>query len=114
MLSHLTRTSHPRRRRFLPLPERLEARECPSGELLDPTFNGGAPETSGRFDLASATAIQPDGKLVAAGGTWNGTDDDWALARYLGSATATAGAPSPAAEAPGTSTSLPRSIASGD
>jgi uncharacterized delta-60 repeat protein len=67
MLSRLTRTSHPRRRRFLPLPERLEARECPSGGLLDPTFNGGAPETSGLMDYASATAIQPDGKMVVVG-----------------------------------------------
>jgi uncharacterized delta-60 repeat protein len=55
------------------------------GGALDPTFNGGAPETSGVMDLANATAIQPDGKTVAVGrqgtGTFNMTPK-LAIARY--------------------------------
>lgn len=39
-------------------------------------FNGGN-------DQANAVAVQPDGKIVAAGFTRNGTDADFALARYL-------------------------------
>jgi uncharacterized delta-60 repeat protein len=61
------RNARPRRPRFRPLAECLEVRECPSGGLVDPTFNGGAPETSGLMDFASATAIQPDGKMVVVG-----------------------------------------------
>jgi uncharacterized delta-60 repeat protein len=67
MLARFNRTSRPRRRNFRPLSEQLEARECPSGGLLDPTFNGGAPVTTGVMDLAVATAIQPDGKMVVVG-----------------------------------------------
>jgi uncharacterized delta-60 repeat protein len=67
MLRVFPRNARPRRRSFRPLAECLEVRECPSGGLLDPTFNGGAPETSGFFDWASATAIQPDGKIVVVG-----------------------------------------------
>jgi uncharacterized delta-60 repeat protein len=58
----------------------------PAG-TLDPTFgspngwvqvavNGGHP--SQRFD---AIAVQPDGKLVVAGRTHSGTDEDWLIAR---------------------------------
>ena len=36
-------------------------------------------------DRAFAVALQPDGKLVAAGTTWNGPQSDLALVRYLGS-----------------------------
>lgn len=64
---HDVRASRRRPRPYRPLPERLEARECPSGGLLDPTFNGGAPKTTAVMDLANATAIQPDGKMVVVG-----------------------------------------------
>ena len=33
-------------------------------------------------DTANAVAIQPDGKIIVAGSTYNGTNDDFALARY--------------------------------
>lgn len=55
---------------------------------LDPTFG-----TNGRVftaigpssaDYVSALALQPDGKLVAAGYCWNGSDYDFCLARYQG------------------------------
>jgi uncharacterized delta-60 repeat protein len=67
MLKVLSPHPRSRRLRFRPLAEPLEVRECPSGGLVDPTFNGGAPETSGFLDWASATAIQPDGKTVVVG-----------------------------------------------
>src|SRR5207249_2624371 len=57
---------------------------------LDPTFgtNGTVKTAIGtRDDAASALAIQADGKLVAAGETDNGTNYDFALARYFGSTT---------------------------
>src|SRR5438309_8074703 len=67
MRSLLAPKSSAGRRSFRPSAERLELRECPSGGLIDPSFNGGAPETSSLMDLASATAIQPDGKMVVVG-----------------------------------------------
>ncbi|MBI5344265.1 MAG: hypothetical protein HZB83_02850, partial [Deltaproteobacteria bacterium] len=33
-------------------------------------------------DFGRAVAIQPDGKIVAAGYSWNGADYDFSLARY--------------------------------
>jgi len=35
-----------------------------------------------RFDEARALAIQADGKIIAAGKSYNSTDDDFALVRY--------------------------------
>src|SRR5436305_3782398 len=67
MRSLLAPKSFAGRRAFRPSAERLELRECPSGGLIDPAFNGGAPETSSLMDLAIATAIQPDGKVVVVG-----------------------------------------------
>jgi uncharacterized delta-60 repeat protein len=67
MRSLFVQSSIPKRTTFRPFPEHLEARECPSGGLLDPTFNGGAPVTSSLMDFASATAIQSDGKMVVVG-----------------------------------------------
>jgi uncharacterized delta-60 repeat protein len=67
MRSLFTEKAPVARRAFRPGAERLEVRECPSGGLIDPTFNGGAPETSALMDLAAATAIQPDGKMVVVG-----------------------------------------------
>jgi uncharacterized delta-60 repeat protein len=51
---------------------------------LDGAFNFGLAITDFGLgdDLARAVAIQPDGKTVAAGQTWNGRDFDFALARY--------------------------------
>src|SRR5262249_2754285 len=52
---------------------------------LDPTF-GAAGKVTTLFgssdDFISALVLQPDGKIVAAGFTNNGTNDDFALARY--------------------------------
>jgi uncharacterized delta-60 repeat protein len=51
---------------------------------LDTSFGGDGKVTTDFFDYATAYAlvVQPDGKLVAAGNTWNGGDADFALARY--------------------------------
>lgn len=54
---------------------------------LDPAFGSGGIVVrnfamSDSNDQADALAIQPDGKIVAAGSAWNGTDWDFALARY--------------------------------
>lgn len=60
-------------------------RLLPSG-AYDPAFGtGGRVNTdfNGGQDQANAVAIQPDGKIVAAGFTRNGPDADFALARYL-------------------------------
>jgi uncharacterized delta-60 repeat protein len=52
---------------------------------LDASFGSGGIVTTpiglGK-DYASGVAIQPDGKIVAAGRTNNGSDDDFAVARY--------------------------------
>jgi uncharacterized delta-60 repeat protein len=56
----------------------------PDGSL-DTSFNGTGKVTTpfaAYDDLAYAVAIQPDGKIVAAGSSYNGSDDDFALARY--------------------------------
>ncbi|HZV06504.1 MAG TPA: delta-60 repeat domain-containing protein [Gemmataceae bacterium] len=48
--------------------EVLEARDCPSGGLLDPTFNGSGTETFSTSQIImDSTAVQPDGKIVAVG-----------------------------------------------
>jgi uncharacterized delta-60 repeat protein len=60
------------------------ARLTPAGEL-DPSFgNGGFVTTdfSGDDDFAAAVLIQPDGKIVAAGGSWIGGAWDFVTARY--------------------------------
>ena len=67
MRSPFARKSPPLRRALRPSAERLEVRVCLSGGLIDPTFNGGGPETSNLLDLATATAIQGDGKMVVVG-----------------------------------------------
>ena len=61
------------------------ARYLASG-ALDTSFN-----TTGKVitaiglidDDATALALQPDGKIVAAGSCWNGSSNDFCLARYL-------------------------------
>src|SRR5262245_45972146 len=56
-----------------PMVERLEARDNPSGGLLDPTFGSGGivnlPNTTNL--AATAVAVQPDGKVVIAGSVNN-------------------------------------------
>jgi uncharacterized delta-60 repeat protein len=56
------------------------ARYNPNGSL-DPTFSGDGKQMTdfGRFDGANGMAIQPDGRIVAAGFALNG---DFGLARY--------------------------------
>jgi uncharacterized delta-60 repeat protein len=54
---------------------------------LDRSFNGTGKVTTPigpSVDEAHALALQPDGKLVAAGYSWQGSNYDFALARYLG------------------------------
>jgi uncharacterized delta-60 repeat protein len=61
------------------------ARYNPNG-TLDLTFGTTGKVTTdiagGSFDRAAALALQPDGKLVAAGNTVTGANSDFALARY--------------------------------
>jgi uncharacterized delta-60 repeat protein len=65
------------------------ARYLPSG-ILDPAFGGDGTVTtafSRGFDSAAAAALQADGRIVAAGGTYPdilGLDGRFALARYGG------------------------------
>jgi len=51
---------------------------------LDPTFGTGGRVTTdfGALDAPTATAIQPDGKIVVVGDTDNPPDDSFAVARY--------------------------------
>lgn len=53
---------------------------------LDTSFNGTGKVTtafsSGSSDIAYSVAVQPDGKIVAAGSTFSGSNSDFALARY--------------------------------
>ena len=58
-----------------------------SNGSLDPSFNGTGKATTaigGADDVAYAVAIQSDGKIVAAGYSNNGSNDDFALVRYNG------------------------------
>ncbi len=60
------------------------ARYNPDGSL-DTTFDGDGLATldiAGRDDYGRAVALQPDGKVVVAGYTYNGTNYDFALARF--------------------------------
>ena len=61
------------------------ARYNPDGSL-DATFGSGGKVTTdfGDFEQALGIAILPDGRIVAAGLTFQaGTGEDFALARYL-------------------------------
>src|SRR5439155_6351600 len=61
-------------------------RYSPDGNL-DGSFGAGGKvitPVSGTFGEVNALVLQPDGKLVAAGYSYNGSDTDFALARYLG------------------------------
>jgi uncharacterized delta-60 repeat protein len=51
---------------------------------LDATFDSDGKVTTeiGQRSAASSVSIQTDGKIVAAGSSYNGSDDDLALARY--------------------------------
>ena len=51
---------------------------------LDPTFGSGGTVTTpiGLGASINGVAVQPDGKIVAAGFSFNGSNDDFALARY--------------------------------
>src|SRR6185369_4103592 len=56
----------------------------PNGSL-DTSFNGTGKVTTAigpGDDWAEALVLQPDGKLVVAGYSWNGSDYDLALVRY--------------------------------
>ncbi|HEX7997047.1 MAG TPA: FG-GAP-like repeat-containing protein [Pyrinomonadaceae bacterium] len=61
---------------------------------LDSSLDGDGQLTtpfSGSTDIANAVALQPNGKIIAGGSARNGTNDDFALARYLGDTTAIPG-----------------------
>jgi len=60
------------------------ARFNPNGCWLDTSFNGSGRFTTkiGKHSAASAVALQPDGKIVAAGWSYDAGRDDFALARY--------------------------------
>ncbi|HJP66051.1 MAG TPA: delta-60 repeat domain-containing protein, partial [Actinomycetota bacterium] len=52
---------------------------------LDPTFGSGGVQTTPigpADDVAHGMAVQPDGKVIAVGHTFNGSIDDFAVARY--------------------------------
>ncbi|MGH2732265.1 MAG: delta-60 repeat domain-containing protein, partial [Actinomycetota bacterium] len=51
---------------------------------LDPSFSGDGMVimTAGGAEAARSIALQPDGRIVAAGESFNGVDRDFALARY--------------------------------
>lgn len=56
-----------------------------SNGSLDNTFSGDGKQTTdirSYDDFGYAAAIQTDGKIVVAGRTWNGNDNDFALVRY--------------------------------
>ncbi len=71
--------ARPRRCAYRPRLEALESRDCPSGGLLDPTFNGTGTQTvagltNGSFPGAQSDVVQPaDGKVVAVGSTPSGS-----------------------------------------
>jgi uncharacterized delta-60 repeat protein len=88
MLFHLFRK--PRRKvparpaRFRPRLEALEDRCLPSSGPLDPTFGSGGTATSllGTSSIAYATALQSDGKILAAAQATVAQANQFALARY--------------------------------
>ncbi len=58
---------------------------CNTDGTLDTSFGPGGVVTTdfgGTGDYGRAVAVQPDGKIVAAGYSDNGTDTDFALVRY--------------------------------
>ena len=73
----------PRRLTFRPRVEALEYRLTPSGGLLDPTFgaDGIATTPSAPGERVYAVAVQPDGRILAAGDAF-GTTADFFLTRY--------------------------------
>ena len=62
---------------------------------LDPTFGSGGKVTTGigsDNEFGAGVALQPDGRIVVAGPSNTSTDADFAVARYVGDATAPYGA----------------------
>ena len=57
-----------------------------ASDYLDPTFGESGRITTdfqGSNDHGAAAILQPDGKIILAGSSFIGADDDFALARYL-------------------------------
>lgn len=78
--------SHTRNRLFHPRLCRLEDRTAPAAGMLDPTFGVGGRVTT-RFpvpsaDIGQATAIDSLGRMVIAGQTNNGSNQDFAITRF--------------------------------
>lgn len=83
-----TRPTSPARPNFRPSLENLEARDCPAGGALDPTFGTGGVAINdllaGSFEKANDVTVQADGKIIAAG-LYGGTGFsyfDFAVVRY--------------------------------
>ena len=58
-----------------------------AGGALDPSFGSGGRVTTAignSTDFCYSVAIQLDGRIIVAGVSWNGSNDDFALVRYLG------------------------------
>lgn len=94
-LKSAPRTTRPRRptNRFRPALEALDARDLPSGGVLDPTFDGDGvvttqPGVAGKDAYAHDAAVYPAGaanagKVVVVGGAYGGGRRlDFALVRY--------------------------------
>ena len=72
---------------------------------LDPSFGTGGKvitDIGAGYDAGAGVAVQSDGKIVVAGWSYNGSNDDFALVRYLGST-----APQPTSTPTETPTSTP-------
>ena len=65
--------------------ETLTDRIAPAAGALDLSFGGTGKLTTpigSSADFANSMAVQADGKIVVAGSSYNGSNDDFALARY--------------------------------
>jgi uncharacterized delta-60 repeat protein len=72
-----------------PMPDDFALARYNTNGLLDTTFSGDGKQTTtfrphgtDDFDVPTAVALQGDGKIVVAGYSFNGSDYDFALARY--------------------------------
>lgn len=85
MVRRLQSTSS-RRHQFRPSLQSLENRYSPAAGMLDPTFGVGGQVTtrlsSPSQDSARATAIDSLGRIIVAGYTENGSNLDFAVARF--------------------------------
>jgi uncharacterized delta-60 repeat protein len=87
-VAHKARQGRPKRQLVRPQLEQLEDRLTPTAAALDPTFGSGGkvllPFASNfnNPDQGQAIAVQSNGQYVVAGSAFNGSNYDFALARY--------------------------------